>query len=72
MKTELNGVYVLEPRKIRDGRGFFARSWDKKEFEEIDSDFQIVQVIFHLINKKALFADCITKYFLLKKTKLIR
>jgi dTDP-4-dehydrorhamnose 3,5-epimerase len=33
-KTELKGAYIIELNKIEDKRGFFARSWCKKEFEE--------------------------------------
>lgn len=33
-KTKLKGAYVLEPKKIEDERGFFARSWCQHEMEE--------------------------------------
>lgn len=29
-----DGVYLIELEKIEDDRGFFARAWDKKLFEE--------------------------------------
>lgn len=32
--TELAGAYVLEPEKIEDARGFFARTWCPRELEE--------------------------------------
>jgi len=33
-KTELNGAYVVEIDKLNDHRGFFARTWCQKEFDE--------------------------------------
>ena len=33
LETILKGVYVIELEKIEDVRGFFARSWCEKEFE---------------------------------------
>jgi dTDP-4-dehydrorhamnose 3,5-epimerase len=32
-KTILKGAFIIEPEKIQDDRGFFARAWCKKEFE---------------------------------------
>ena len=32
-ELSLKGVFLIELEKIEDERGFFARSWDKKEFE---------------------------------------
>ncbi len=37
------GVFKIELEKIEDNRGFFARSWDKKEFEENGLNSQLVQ-----------------------------
>jgi dTDP-4-dehydrorhamnose 3,5-epimerase len=31
-ETELAGVWVVEPERHEDGRGFFARTWDSGEF----------------------------------------
>ena len=33
-KTILKGAFIVEPEKIQDDRGFFARAWCKKEFED--------------------------------------
>ena len=33
-ETLLNGAYFIYPEKLEDDRGFFARAWCKKEFEE--------------------------------------
>ena len=32
-KTKLNGAFIIEPERIEDNRGFFARAWCKREFE---------------------------------------
>jgi dTDP-4-dehydrorhamnose 3,5-epimerase len=33
-ETGVKGVYLIEPEKIEDSRGFFARIWCEKEFRE--------------------------------------
>ena len=33
-KTEIEGVYVIEPRVFNDARGYFFEAWKKAEFEE--------------------------------------
>jgi dTDP-4-dehydrorhamnose 3,5-epimerase len=32
--TGINGVWVIEPERLEDERGFFARTWDPDEFAE--------------------------------------
>ena len=34
IKTKLEGVFLIELDKREDDRGFFARFWDKKQFED--------------------------------------
>ena len=34
IKTELEGVYVIEPKIFRDGRGYFFESFSQREFDE--------------------------------------
>jgi len=50
-ETKLKGAFIIEPEKIEDERGFFARAWDKKIFEEkgINSNFVQANISF---NKK--------------------
>jgi len=33
-ETKLNGVFIIEPEKLEDERGFFARSFDSEIFKE--------------------------------------
>ena len=32
-KTKLKGAYIIEPERLEDTRGFFARAWCKNEFK---------------------------------------
>ena len=32
-KTEIEGVYVIEPKVFNDARGYFFEAWKKEEFE---------------------------------------
>lgn len=42
-ETEFQGVYLIELEKNSDERGFFARSFCKKEFQRYGIDFNIAQ-----------------------------
>lgn len=42
-ETKLKGAFVIELEKHEDERGFFARSWCMKEFEEHGLNTNIVQ-----------------------------
>jgi len=33
-ETEIEGVYILEPRVFNDARGYFMEAWKQAEFEE--------------------------------------
>ena len=42
-ETRLNGAFVIEPEIIEDERGFFARTWCRREFEEQGLNSNLVQ-----------------------------
>ena len=42
-ETALHGAYVIKLKKLDDERGFFARSWCQREFEEQGLSPRIVQ-----------------------------
>ena len=42
-ETILKNAYIIELEKREDHRGFFARTWDKKEFEEHNLNSNLVQ-----------------------------
>lgn len=41
--TPLNGAYVIDLEPIRDQRGFFSRTFCKREFQSIDHSVEFVQ-----------------------------
>jgi dTDP-4-dehydrorhamnose 3,5-epimerase len=41
--TELTGAFVIEPQKLEEERGFFARSWCQREFERHALNPRLVQ-----------------------------
>lgn len=42
-ETKLKGAFVIEPEKLDDKRGFFARTWCVREFEEHGLNPNLVQ-----------------------------
>jgi dTDP-4-dehydrorhamnose 3,5-epimerase len=42
-ETKLKGAYIVEIEKLTDERGFFARSWCRKEFEALGLTARVVQ-----------------------------
>lgn len=42
-ETKLKGAFVVEPDRFEDERGFFARSWSRREFEERGLDARLVE-----------------------------
>lgn len=51
-ETKLEGAYIIEPEKIEDERGFFARSWDSKVFEKKGLNSKLVQCSISYNKKK--------------------
>lgn len=43
IKTELEGVYIVEPKVFGDHRGFFMESYSKRVFEEAGLHYDFVQ-----------------------------
>ena len=43
IKTEIEGVVIVEPRVFQDSRGYFFESFNKKEFEEAVGRVRFVQ-----------------------------
>lgn len=43
-ETELSGAYIIDVEPHRDERGFFARGWCQREFEEAGLVARVVQV----------------------------
>ena len=43
IRTEIEGVWVVEPKVFGDHRGFFMESWSKRSFEEAGLFYDFVQ-----------------------------
>ena len=42
-ETKLSGAFIVEPQRILDDRGFFARTWTAEEFDERGLNPRIAQ-----------------------------
>lgn len=42
-ETKLKGAFIIEPERTEDERGFFARTWCKREFEKQGLNPNLVQ-----------------------------
>ena len=51
-ETEIKGAFVIEPERIIDKRGYFARTWCKQEFEEHGLNPNLVQCNISFNNKR--------------------
>lgn len=51
-ETKLKGAFIIEMEPIKDMRGFFARAWCKKEFEEHGLKPYLVQANITFSRKK--------------------
>ena len=52
IKTKLDGVVILEPKRFEDNRGFFQESYSKKVWDELGLNFNFVQDN-HSLSKEA-------------------
>lgn len=52
ISTPLKGAYVVEPEPLADERGFFMRTFCRKEFAEIGFDKEIAQINQSLTTQK--------------------
>ena len=66
IETNFKDCYIIEIEKKKDNRGFFARSWDSKIFEEQNLDAEIVQCNISFNLKKIPLEECIIKFFHMK------
>ena len=71
-ELELNGVVVIKPEKIEDERGFFARSWDKKIFEEKNLNSNFIQSSISYNKKKGTLRGLHYQIEPFAETKLVR
>ena len=43
IKTDIEGVYIIEPRVFKDSRGYFFEAYNQKEFDEKIGPIRFVQ-----------------------------
>ncbi len=43
IKTDIEGVWIIEPRVFRDHRGYFFESWSQREFDDAIGEVRFVQ-----------------------------
>lgn len=51
-ETKLKGAYIIEPERLEDARGFFARTWCQHEFESHGLSQRLVQCSVSFNNKR--------------------
>lgn len=57
-ETPLQGAYIIELDTIEDERGFFARSWCRKEFTDHGLNSDLVQCNISFNKKKGTLTGC--------------
>ena len=43
IKTEIDGVFIIEPRVFSDARGYFMEAWKEEEFNEHIGPVKFIQ-----------------------------
>lgn len=71
-ETKLKGAFVVEIEKLSDARGFFARSWSRKEFEAHGLTSGIVQANVSYNHKKGTLRGMHYQIAPYQESKLIR
>ncbi len=71
-ETKLKGAFIIEPEIIQDDRGFFARSWCRKEFDNYGINSDLVQCNISFNNKKGTLRGMHYQTFPHGEAKLIR
>ena len=70
--TSLMGAYIIEPEKLEDDRGFFARVWCQKEFAQHNLDPNIVQSSISFNKKRGTLRGMHLQLPPFAETKLVR
>ncbi len=71
-ETRLEGAFVIELEKREDTRGFFARGWCQKEFEDHGLVAQVVQTNISNNRKKGTLRGMHCQVAPFEETKLVR
>jgi len=71
-ETPLKDLMVIEPEKLEDDRGFFARTWDQEIFREMGLNSKIVQCSISSNKKKGTLRGLHVQYFPYEEAKIVR
>lgn len=71
-ETNLSGSYLIELKELADDRGFFARSWCQKEFEQHGLVSRVVQANLSFNRKKGTMRGMHYQVAPYEETKLVR
>ena len=72
IETELSGAHIIEPENLEDERGFFARVFDKKEFEDRGLNTEYVQTSISFNKQKGTFRGMHYQIEPFEEEKLVR
>lgn len=71
-ETKLGGAFIIEVEKIKDERGFFARTWDQKKMEGHGLNSKIFQCNISFNKKKGTLRGLHYQVAPFKEAKLVR
>ena len=71
-ETKLKGAYLIDIERLKDERGFFARSWCQKEFQDQGLNSKLVQCSISFNAKKGTLRGMHYQIKPFEETKLIR
>ena len=72
IETELKGAFIVEPELLEDDRGFFARTWCRKEFEQHGLNPDLVQCSISFNRRKGTLRGMHHQVAPAEETKLVR
>lgn len=70
--TPLRGAYIIEPDRLEDDRGFFARTWCQQDFDHQGLDNNLVQCSISFNKKKGTLRGMHLQLSPDAETKLVR
>lgn len=72
VETKLKGAYIIEPEKLKDDRGFFARTFCQHEFQVYGLDSRLVQCSISFNRRKGTLRGMHYQVSPYAETKLVR
>jgi dTDP-4-dehydrorhamnose 3,5-epimerase len=71
-ETKLKGAFILDVKRLEDERGFFGRSWCKKEMQEHGLNSNVVQANVSFNHKRGTLRGMHFQFSPYQETKLVR